>query len=144
MGKKYKTRTAPRPSGLGTTDAIHKVLMQIYWAKKAGKKYVLADLFTEEHLHHLNKDLVERACSWESAPTREEAEALRTADLDHQAENWDSKKKVEQVDYVPDDLPVEAPLVVFPEDPVAKQCKECNDFGILTWNGHRYRLVPID
>lgn len=130
--KKFYTRKTNRPSGLSTTDAIHKVLMQVYWAKIAGKPYRISSICDSEHIGHLNKELVEGACSWEQMPTREEAENLRIAFIEHGHKNWNKKKSAEpEADPTLDFIGVD-------------EEQHCNDFGILTWNGHRYRLVPID
>lgn len=132
MGKKFYTRKCKRPSGLSTTDAIHKMLMQVYWAKIAGKPYNVSVICDNEHIGHINKGLVEKACSWENVPTREEAEALRIAFIEHCQANWNKKKVA---------TPETEPMLDFVG---SEEAQHCNDFGILEWNGHRYRLVPID
>lgn len=115
--------------------------MQVYWAKIAGKPYNVSVICDSEHIGHINKGLVEKACSWENVPTREEAEALRIEFLKHGHEHWKPSKrpKAEPIIEGP-----EVPILEFDEDTIEKERKECNDFGILEWNGHRYRLVPID
>ena len=141
--KKHKTRNVKRRSNLGTIDAIHKVLCEIFWAKQMNKPYSIDAIATIEQVGSLKNDIIESLYDWSYIPSRELAEECRERIRNYQDEHW-GKKKAEPIDYVPDDLPVEAPLVVFAEDPVAKEAQHCNDFGILTWNGHRYRLVPID
>ena len=140
--KKYYTRKVNRPSNLGTTDAYHKVLMEVYFAKKAGKPYCVSVICDREHVGHINRKLVEKYVSIDKEPTRADAEELRVEFIKHGHENWKGKERP-KAEPNTDEVP-EKPMLEFEEDPIAKEAKQCNDFGILTWNGHRYRPVPID
>ena len=141
MGKKIRARNCKRESNLGTTETILKVLTNIYYAKKAGKKYSISQICRDEHMGSLNTDFVESLYDWSYQPTIDLAEELRQKVREYQKEHWKYYSK-------PKDEPIiEGPkvhLLEFDEDTLAKERKECNDFGILEWNGHRYRLVPID
>lgn len=143
MGKKIRARNCKRESNLGTTETILKVLTSIYYAKKAGKKYSISQICMDEHTGSLNTDFVESLYDWSYQPTIDLAEELRQKVRGYQKEHWKyyTKPKEEPaVIKICDSIP----MLEFDEDPIAKERKECNDFGILTWNGHRYRLVPID
>ena len=141
--KKYYTRKVNRPSNLGTTDAYHKVLMEVYFAKKAGKPYCVSVICDRERVGHINTKLVEKYVNKDKEPTRADAEALRIDFLKWGHENWKPSKRP-KAEQVAERQQAEVPVLEFAEDPIAKERKECNDFGILEWNGHRYRLVPID
>lgn len=144
MGKKqYYTRKVNRPSNLGTTDAYHKVLMEVYFAKKAGKPYCVSVICDREHVGHINTKLVEKYVSIDKEPTRADAEELRIEFIKHGHENWKGKERAKaepEVEATHDEVPV----LEFAEDLIVKEAEQCNDFGVLEWNGHRYRLVPID
>ena len=132
MTKIFNERKAKRTSKLGTTDAILKVLTEIYWHKMSGKDYQISTICRNEQLGNLNTALVEGLYDWSHLPTRELAEELRQRERNYEKENW-GKKKEQTVARDP-----ELDLIGLDE------AQHCNDFGILTWNGHRYRLVPID
>lgn len=137
--KKHKTRNFKRRSNLGTIDAIHKVLTEIYWAKQMNKPYSIDAIATAEQVGSLKNDIVESLYDWSYIPSRELAEECRERIRNYQDENWGKENKVEKV--IPAD---KVPVLEFAEDPIAKEAKQCNDIGVLEWNGHRYRLVPID
>jgi hypothetical protein len=143
MGKKFRARNCKRESNLGTTETILKVLTNIYYAKKAGKKYSISQICRDEHMGSLNTDFVEDLYDWSYQPTIDLAEGLRQKVREYQKEHWKyySKPKEEPVIIQQSES---IPMLEFEEDPMVKERNECNDFGILTWNGHRYRLVPID
>lgn len=130
--EKYKTRRARRKNNLSTVEAIQKVLIAVYWAKKEGKPYSISSLCDIEHVGHLNKAVVEKTCSWDVMPTKDDAERVRKANLDYIYEKIERAEQAQNI--------VEQPELEFDMD----EATHCNDFGILTWNGHRYRLVPID
>ena len=132
MTKIFNARNVKRSSKLGTTDTILKVLTEIYWCKMSGKDYQISTICRNEQLGILNNALVEGLYDWSYLPTRELAEELRQRERNYEKENW-GKKKEQTVARDP-----ELEFVGLDE------AQHCNDFGILTWNGHRYRLVPID
>ena len=80
----------------------------------------------------MNKAVVEKTCSWDVMPTKDDAERVRKANLDYIYEKIERAEQAQNI--------VEQPELEFDMD----EATHCNDFGILTWNGHRYRLVPID
>lgn len=132
--EKYKTRRARRKNNLSTVEAIQKVLIAVYWAKKEGKPYSISSLCDIEHVGRMNKAVVENTCSWDVMPTKDDAERVREANLDYIYEKAEKAERNQIVEIQPE------PELEFDMD----KATHCNDFGILTWNGHRYRLVPID
>jgi hypothetical protein len=134
MEKRVKARNCKRESNLGTTETILKVLTKIYYAKKAGTKYSISQICREEHLGSINNRLVEQLYDWSYPPTIEQAEDIRQRLREYQKQHWKyyARPKTESDT---------APMLEFDE---VKESKQCNDFGVLEWNGHRYRLVPID
>ena len=129
MKKANYERKVKRESGLGTTDALWKLLIDIFWARKQGEKYSLNALCVKHQLSKFNSVLLE-GMPLDEFPTRERAEDLRVRIRNYEKENYHMSKEESSQD----------PTL----DLVEAEAKECNDFGILKWNGHYYRLVLID
>ena len=113
MEKKRHYRETKRNNGLGTTDAIWKVLNTIFWAKKESRTYKISVLCEQNQLGHLNCSLVEGLYDWQDCPTREHAELLRDRMRNYADENWDSRKQPKKAESQPEQQPQED--VLFPD-----------------------------
>lgn len=92
MEKNFTTRNNKRDNGLGSIDAIWKVLTEIFWAKKGGKEYSVTAICRDNHIRRMKTDIVESLYDWSYAPTRELAEKMHQIICRHESENWGKKK----------------------------------------------------
>ena len=131
MDKIFTTRDNKRENGLGSIDAIWKVLTEIFWAKKGGRDYSVTAICRDNHIRRMKTDLVEGLYDWETAPTREQAEKMHQIICHHEAENWAKPQKNEE-------QPAEQTLIGF-------DFGEGNDSSsIIELWGHRYKITRLD
>lgn len=131
MGKiKNYERKARRDSGLGTIDALWKLMIDIYWSRKEGRHYSLHKLCEKHQVSHFNSQALD-GIAWDVMPTREDADALRIRIREYEKANYNKHPET----------PADEPMLDLVHD---VDTAEGDDFGILILNGQRYRLVPID
>ena len=129
MEKNFTTRNNKRENGLGSIDAIWKVLTEIFWAKKGGKEYSVTAICRDNHIRRMKTELVEGLYDWGAAPTRERAEKMHQIICRHEAENWAKPQKNEDQ--------AEQVLIGF-------DFGEGHDSAIIELWGHKYQITRID
>ena len=134
MKKKNYERKVKRESNLGTTDAIWKMMIDIFFMKKAGKEIRYDQVFDYHQVGKFRKDMLDEAIG-DTMPTREDADALRIRKLEYEREHY--KKK---------DAPAPEEQTASPE-----QMTFGFDYGegpdntaMFVLNGHTYKIIQID
>lgn len=135
MGKKKNyERKVKRDSNLGTTDAIWKMMIDIFFMKKEGRKIHYDQVFAYHQVGKFRVSMIEEAIG-DAMPTRDDAEALRIRKLEYEREHYGKRK---------DDVTAEGPA---PEE----QMIFGFDYGegpdttaMFVLNGHTYKIIQID
>lgn len=134
MKKKNYERKVKRESNLGTTDAIWKMMIDIFFMKKEGRKIHYEQVFNRHQVGKFKLSMLDEAIG-ETMPTRDDAEALRIRKLEYEREHY--KKK---------DAPAPEEQTSSPE-----QMTFGFDYGegpdntaMFVLNGHTYKIIQID